>query len=403
MEYKNHKISEYHYELPNEKIAKYPLPNRADSKLLVFKDKKIQENRFSQISDFFDSSDLLVFNNTKVIQARLFFRKETGSNIEIFCLEPFQPAEYSQSFQASSECSWKCIVGNSKKWKKGKLELILNDKTKNTILTAERISQTGETQIIEFHWDNPRFSFADILETFGRTPIPPYLNRKSEESDKSRYQTVYSKFDGSVAAPTAGLHFTTDILENLKIKNIRTSEITLHVGAGTFKPMKSATSDLHEMHTEHFSIDKENLKLISKSGGNITAIGTTTVRSLESIYWIGVKLILHLENPFHISQKEVYDFPTHFKPTEALQAVETEMNKQILEQIWASTQIMIVPGYEFKMVNKLVTNFHQPQSTLLLLVAAFTKDDNWIKIYNYALQNDFRFLSYGDSSLLIST
>ena len=401
MSYQIHNISDFNYNLPEERIAKFPLPERDDSKLLIFNSGEIEESCFTEIPKYLDSADLLVFNNTKVIRARLMFYKKTGAKIEIFCLEPQQPADYALSFQAHEQCSWKCIIGNSKKWKSEKLEMILSDPTKETRLTVEKISNDGESHIINFQWDNSELNFSDILDKIGQTPIPPYLNRLSDDSDITRYQTVYSKIKGSVAAPTAGLHFTEKVFENLRNKNVKTTEITLHVGAGTFKPVKSLTSDEHEMHTEHFSINFENLMIISTNFENITSVGTTTVRTLESIYWIGVKLILKLENAFHISQKEVYNLPQNITQKDAFDAIKNEMTKEKIDILWASTQIMIVPGYNFKIVKKLITNFHQPQSTLLLLVSAFVKENNWQKIYEYALANNFRFLSYGDSSLLI--
>ena len=395
------KISEYTYNLPDERIAKYPLPERDNSNLLVYKKGDIQKKNFKNVSSFFSDEDLLIFNNTKVIQARIHFRKETGAKIEIFCLEPIEPSDYVLSFQANENCKWKCIVGNSKKWKEGSLKKIINVNNQNITLVAKRIKKLANAQIIEFSWENREITFSEILENIGQTPIPPYLNRKSEESDKNRYQTVYSQHKGSVAAPTAGLHFTENIIENLRNKGAETANVTLHVGAGTFKPVKSETIDGHEMHTEHFFVTKQTIEKLLQKKEKITAVGTTSVRTIESIYWLGVKLLT--QNKFKkllISQWEVYDLPQTFSCEDSLNAILEYFKTEGIETLEAATQIIIVPGYNFKIVNQIITNFHQPQSTLLLLIAAFI-GENWKKVYDFAMKNNFRFLSYGDSSILI--
>jgi len=401
MDIKKIQIEDYFYDLPNEKIAKYPLKKREDSKLLIYKSGRISHKHFYDIPEILSKNDLVIFNSTKVIQARLLFHKKTGAKIEIFCLEPYEPADYEQIFQTKTKCKWKCNVGNSKKWKSGKLSFDYLINGKNLTLFAERISTDNNSQIIEFTWENSDFSFAEILENAGKTPIPPYLNRSSEESDKIRYQTVYSKQRGSVAAPTAGLHFTENLIKKLQDKGIDTSELILHVGAGTFKPVKSKTIDEHEMHTEHFIVTEDLIKKLIQNENHIVSVGTTSVRTLESLYWLGVKLEKNKElKKFHIFQWEVYDLPDTLNVISALKNILAYLNQNNFEYLEASTQIIIVPGYQFKIVNMLITNFHQPKSTLLLLIAAFI-GNNWKKIYDYALNNKFRFLSYGDSSFLI--
>jgi len=394
-------IKDYNYILPDEKIAKYPLKNRDCSKLLIFKDGAISQTVFNTVTNYLDDSKLLVFNNTKVIQARMIFQKQTGANIEIFCLEPYNPADYNLAFQQNKECYWKCIVGNLKRWKN---ELLSNEITVNNqkyTLVAERIKDENTSIIIKFKWDAP-ISFGEILEIVGKIPIPPYLNRKAEDSDTERYQTVYSKHKGSVAAPTAGLHFTPEVFDNLKAKNIETVELTLHVGAGTFKPVQSETIEGHEMHTEYFSINLNTLKKIANKANNICAVGTTSVRTLESLYWLGVQIIKSNEKPtnFLVTQWEAYQKENNISTNEAFGALINHLETTNQTSLQAATQIMIVPSYQFRVINSIITNFHQPQSTLLLLIAAFIGED-WIKMYNYALANNFRFLSYGDSSLLI--
>lgn len=396
---KNIKIEQFNYELPAQKIAKYPLENRSDSKLLLYRNGEVAEELFKNITNFLPENGLLVFNNTKVIQARIHFQKLTGANIEIFCLEPFFPKEHQLIFSSVGKCAWKCLVGNLKKWKSGFLEKKITVNEKTIVLIAKNIERKGNSQIIEFEW-NENVSFAEILDSCGEIPIPPYLNRESEESDLQTYQTVYSKIKGSVAAPTAGLHFTDEILEKISDKNISKAEITLHVGAGTFKPVKTRQIGEHEMHTELFFVSIDTINLILNNLGNITAVGTTTVRTLESIYWLGVKLItLNNIDDKKIEQWEVYDLQQDISPADSILALKKYFENNNLKVISFSTQIIIVPGYKFRLIARMFTNFHQPQSTLLLLVSAFIGDD-WKKVYDFALNNNFRFLSYGDSSLL---
>ncbi len=345
----------------------------------------------------------MVFNNTKVIQARLHFQKTTGAKIEIFCLEPHVPSDYILAFQSNKKCVWKCMVGNAKKWKEETVAKNFTIDGKSVLLTAKKISSAGNTHLIEFSWDNASITFSDILENAGELPIPPYLHRETCEKDKETYQTVYSKIKGSVAAPTAGLHFTEDVFCSLKKKNIAYEEVTLHVGAGTFQPVKSATIDGHEMHTEFFSVRKETIAHLKENLNNIIAVGTTSVRTLESLYYVGVLLQENPETSFDnlkITQWQPYEKPETLSVDNALQQILNYLEKNHIETLKAETQIMIVPGYRFKIVKGIVTNFHQPQSTLLLLISAFVGEE-WKKIYDYALKNDFRFLSYGDSSLLL--
>jgi len=399
---KNINIEEYTYPLTNEMIAKYPLPKRDESKLLVYKNDEISENIFKNISEYLPENSLLVANNTKVIRARLEFFKETGARIEIFCLEPYQPSDYVLSFASTTDCEWTCIVGNSKKWKNGILKKDIEIDNKQVTLQAERVESSGESNIIKFIWDNNNITFSDILENSGNIPIPPYLNRKSEDSDLKTYQTIYSKHKGSVAAPTAGLHFTDDVFASLKQKNIKLHEVTLHVGAGTFKPVKSETIGEHNMHTEHFIITAETIPPLIENLGNITAVGTTTVRTLESLYWLGVKLIegkINDNEELFLQQWEAYELPQNISVTDALNTLHQRVLKSNADYVNANTAIMIAPGYNFKIIDRLITNFHQPKSTLLLLISAFT-GDNWHKIYDYAVNNNFRFLSYGDSCFL---
>lgn len=395
----NIKIEDYSYELPDNRIAKYPLEQRDQSQLLVYNKGNVSKDQFIHIDKYMDENSTCVFNNTKVIQARLKFYKDTGAQIEIFCLEPIEPSDYVLAFQETKKITWKCIVGNLKKWKDQELKKIITIQDTEIELTASKISSNSDAQIIEFTWNNNNFSFSEILENIGLTPIPPYLNRESEGIDKDRYQTIYSKLKGSVAAPTAGLHFTDNVLQKLKEKHIKLEEVTLHVGAGTFKPVKSETIDEHEMHTEHFVVRKDSINNLLNSN-KITAIGTTSVRTIESLYWLGVKLLQTNNWDSHISQWEAYELTGNFSKNDALKALLNYMNKNSVTELHASTQIMIYPGYSFKMVDFLITNFHQPKSTLLLLIAAFIGSD-WKNVYDFALNNDFRFLSYGDSSLLI--
>lgn len=394
----NIKIEDFTYDLPDHRIAKYPLDKRDESKLLVYNKGSLAKDVFKNIEQHIDSNTTCVFNNTKVIQARLHFYKETGAKIEIFCLEPIAPSDYVLAFQQTESITWKCIVGNLKKWKDNDLEKIITIDNTEITLTAKKKGSEGNSQIIEFSWNNSEITFSEILETIGATPIPPYLNRESESIDKDRYQTVYSKLKGSVAAPTAGLHFTQDVLEKLQSKSVTLEEVTLHVGAGTFTPVKSETIDEHQMHTEHFVVTKKTIQNLLKSK-QIVAVGTTSVRTIESMHWLGVKLKVHNTFDSRISQWEAYQLPDYSKK-DSLEALLNYMIENDLNELNASTQIMIFPGYPFKLVDILITNFHQPKSTLLLLIAAFIGED-WKKVYDFALENDFRFLSYGDSSILI--
>jgi len=397
----NISISEFDYSLPDEKIAKYPLESRDESKLLVFQKNKISTDKFLNIDKYLPENSLLIFNDTKVIHARLVFQKPTGADIEIFCIEPLVPPEYSLTFQQKGNCSWKCIVGNLKKWKDGKINIEFTKNDRRLKLEAVKIESDGELQNIAFNWEPSEFSFEDILELFGKTPIPPYLHRQSEEIDRTRYQTIYSAQKGSVAAPTAGLHFTPSVFEKLDNKKIIYNGITLHVGAGTFKPVIENNATLHKMHNEHFYFNKEILIQIHKHDSNITAVGTTSLRALESIYWIGVKMLEKIDNPMKIDQWVAYQLPEKYSVKQAMESLLNYCEKNHIDTFESDTSLMIVPGFKFKSVQRLITNFHQPRSTLLLLVAAFSGKKNWKRIYDYALKKDYRFLSYGDSSLLI--
>jgi S-adenosylmethionine:tRNA ribosyltransferase-isomerase len=389
------KIASYDYSLPDVRIAKYPLKDRDLSKVLIYKKGRITEAVFNSLADILPPRSKLIFNDTKVIYARLQFQKVTGARIEIFCLEPVHPVDYEQSFQSGPGVRWKCMIGNQKKWKTGILQQKFNYKDKLLTLYAEQL----ESEIIKFSWDPPELSFSEILETAGTIPIPPYLNRKAETTDKNRYQTVYAHKKGSVAAPTAGLHFTPGLLRELRSKGFNQDKVTLHVGAGTFKPVSSETLEEHTMHTEHFSIRREFLAGLIKSKDPVIAVGTTSVRTLESLYWLGVKTNQNDFRPV-IDQWEPYSKIPEQSSTESLQSLLNYMIDKNLDHLEASTRIIIVPGYRFRLINGLITNFHQPKSTLLLLIAAFI-GNNWKKVYDYALNHDFRFLSYGDSSLLL--
>ena len=398
-------ISDYNYELADERIAKYPLAQRDHSKLLVYEHGEVGEDVFCNLPSHLPKGALMVFNNTRVIQARMHFRKESGALIEIFLLEPFEPADYEQMFQSRECCSWLCLVGNLKKWKEGALTRTISIQQKELTIKVTRKGEHGTSQLIEFEWDNNQVSFAEIIDVMGELPIPPYLNRKTEESDKTTYQTVYSKIKGSVAAPTAGLHFTPEVLRAIDDCGIDREEVTLHVGAGTFKPVKSSTIGEHAMHTEYIAVKRQTIEKLLAHDCRAIAVGTTSVRTLESLYYMGLKT---LDNPdineegLHVEQWEPYSEVSGERPEvrEVLQALLDWMKRKELTVLHSSTQIIIAPGYDYKIVKMLVTNFHQPQSTLLLLVSAFVKG-NWRKIYDYALSHDFRFLSYGDSSLLI--
>ena len=403
---KHIRISEFNYPLPDERIAKFPLPVRDQSKLLLYRHGEVTEDIFTSLPDYLPANSLMIFNNTKVIQARLHFHKETGALIEVFCLEPIQPNDYALNFQQTEHVAWLCMIGNLKKWKEGALKREITVKGKPLTLTAERGACHGTSHWVDFRWNNPEITFADILEVFGELPIPPYLNRETQESDKETYQTVYSKIKGSVAAPTAGLHFTPRVLDALREKGVALEELTLHVGAGTFKPVKSEEIEGHEMHTEYISVNRSTLEKLVAHEGKAIAVGTTSVRTLESLYHIGVTLLHNpnaTEEDLHVKQWQPYETALETAATpavDALQAIIAYLDRHHMETLHSSTQIIIAPGYEYRIVKAMVTNFHQPQSTLLLLVSAFLHGD-WRKIYDYALAHDFRFLSYGDSSLLI--
>jgi len=383
-------IADYNYPLPDERIAKYPLAERDRSKLLVYRDGKVTEDRFYNVGDYIAPHSLLIYNNTRVIQARLEFHKPTGARIEVFCLEPLAPHDYQLSLGSTTGCTWKCMVGNVKKWHDEPIEL----KAGNFILRAYKEQILGNTFAIRFAWDEPNVSFAEILDAAGELPIPPYLNRKTEASDLKTYQTVYSRIKGSVAAPTAGLHFTDEVLNDLRSRGIETDEVTLHVGAGTFLPVKTADANEHTMHTEIIAVPRETIAHIQTQLGHIVAVGTTSMRTLESLYFIGCH-----PDQATVGQFEPYENNYTLSVYDALQSILDYLDATKQTTLHAETQIMIKPGYQFRIVDQLITNFHQPQSTLLLLVSAFVGGD-WHTIYDYALSHDFRFLSYGDSSIL---
>lgn len=423
MDTKHIKISDYNYDLPDERIAKFPIAQRDHSKLLVYKHGEVSDDVFHHLPTYLPQGALMIFNNTKVIQARLHFRKETGALIEVFLMEPAEPTDYELMFQTTGHCSWLCMIGNLKKWKEGSLKHDFEIKGHKLTLSAtmrrgdalgseaqKMVAKGGGTNYwVDFDWDNDKVSFAEILEAVGELPIPPYLNRKTEESDKTTYQTVYSKIKGSVAAPTAGLHFTDAVLKDLDAHGIDREEVTLHVGAGTFKPVKSLEIEGHQMHTEYIVVHRRSLEKLIKHECRVIAVGTTSVRTIESLYYMGVHLLKHPEaneEDLHVNQWDPYELSEDgnlvdgITPMQAIQAIIDYLDRNGLEALHSSTQIIIAPGYQYKIVKMLVTNFHQPQSTLLLLVSAFLKGD-WKKVYDYALSHDFRFLSYGDSSLLI--
>lgn len=405
MDTKHIQIKDFNYNLPDERIAKFPLAKRDNSKLLLYRHGEVTEDVFHNIAQYLPKGALMVFNNTKVIQARLHFRKETGALIEVFLLEPYMPADYEQMFQTTGHCSWLCMIGNLKKWKEGTLKRTFYVKGKEVTLVAERKEDVHKSYRVDFSWDASDVSWAELLDAVGELPIPPYLNRETQESDKTTYQTVYSKIKGSVAAPTAGLHFTPEVLADIDRHGIDREELTLHVGAGTFKPVKSEEIQDHEMHTEYICVHRQTLEKLIRHEAKAIAVGTTSVRTLESLYYIGVKLEKTLdlsEEELHVCQWEPYEnaVAKPITPIKAIENILAYLDKHGLIALHASTQIIIAPGYEYNIVKMLVTNFHQPQSTLLLLVSAFVHGD-WRKIYDYALAHDFRFLSYGDSSLLI--
>lgn len=404
-------IQEYNYELPDSSIAKYPLTGRDQSRLLKWEKNKISDHQFSNLPDLIPENSVLVFNNTRVIRARLHFRKATGARIEIFCLEPTHPHDYVLSFAETRSCSWKCIVGNLKRWKGEVLELQVSNNNKGlnlhpgvVMLKAEITGYLDDGCEVKFSWDNEKYTFAEILEEAGNIPIPPYLHRESEEIDLTVYQTVYSKVEGSVAAPTAGLHFTEKVFQQLSERNISCRELTLHVGAGTFQPVKSDTIGEHRMHTEHFSVNRVMLEGLIAHSGPVIAVGTTTVRTLESLYWTGCKI---LQDPgiemdqLSVKQWDPYEnIAPEFDAKSALSAISSFMAKNGLTVLETSTRIMILPGYRFRIISGMVTNFHQPQSTLLLLIAAILGDD-WKRVYRHALSEGYRFLSYGDANLYL--
>ncbi len=419
METKHIHISDYNYDLPDSRIAKFPVSPRDTSKLLVYRHGEISDDIFYNLPKYLPQKSLMVFNNTKVIQARMHFRKETGALIEVFLMEPAAPTDYELMFQTRGECSWLCMVGNLKKWKEGSLVRTFDvaGSTINFKATMRRdiidTKSGGTNYWVDFAWDNPLVSFAEILDAVGELPIPPYLNRETQDSDKTTYQTVYSKIKGSVAAPTAGLHFTDKVLAAIDAAGVRREELTLHVGAGTFKPVKSEEIDGHTMHTEYVCVRRDTLQTLLDYDCCAIAVGTTSVRTLESLYYMGVKLEANpdaAEEDLHVCQWEPYEkadgtpvdgnLIDGITPQKAISNIIAWLDKNNLKTLHSSTQIIIAPGYEYKIVKVLVTNFHQPQSTLLLLVSAFLKGD-WRNVYDYALSHDFRFLSYGDSSILI--
>ena len=395
---RNIRIEDYSYDLPEERIAKYPVSERKLSDLLVYDTGRIADAKFYQLPDFLDSDTLLVFNNTKVIRARLIFYKSTGAKIEIFCLEPANDANYTQELSRYGYSEWRCIIGNAKKWKAQYLERHFAVANKTYVLKAEKVKQPDQSVVVRFYW-NSDFTFSQVLYYIGKMPVPPYLNRESETIDEYRYQTVYSSVEGSVAAPTAGLHFTEDVLNAINAKGIKTEELTLHVGAGTFQPVKDEYVGKHEMHAEVFYVSRDALCTLKNHAGKLLPVGTTSLRTLESLYWLGVKARNQSGNVHYLEQWEPYTREANISAKEAMQSLITYLDTIQKDYIEAETKIIIAPGYRFFMADQLITNFHQPKSTLLLLVAAFLGED-WKKVYNHALSHEYRFLSYGDSSLL---
>ena len=397
------KIEDYNYSLPDERIAKYPLKQRDMSKLLFLENGELSEKKFHNISNLLPEDSLLLFNETKVIQARMKFRKETGATIEIFCLEPIEPVnDFQLAFQQTSPVVWKCMVGNAKRWKSGKITSTFEFDGKGIRLQAEIKERLSDSWLIKFEWDNPEIKFHEIIEQNGLTPLPPYLNREAEESDKDRYQTVYANFDGSVAAPTAGLHFTENILEEIKQKGIQAAKLTLHVGAGTFKPVSAEKIGEHEMHTERVIISKSTLlKTKENLGKKIIPVGTTSMRTLESLFWMSVKLNSG-DDSFTVEQWDPYQLhvPDNFDSFKAINLLIEHLEEKGISSLTGETRLMIAPGYKFKFAKGLITNFHQPKSTLLLLVSALI-GESWKDAYDFAMKNDFRFLSYGDSCLFL--
>ena len=397
-------IEDYSYHLPDEKIALFPCENREESKLLIYQDKKIQENTFKNIANYLPENSLLVFNNTRVVQARMLFSKPTGSVIELFCLEPLSPTSiHALAFEVTKSCEWECFVGNNKRFN-ASLELQFDYQGQSAVIRAEKLGKHSDNSFrIRFSWNPEHISFAEILEHIGKIPLPPYIKRNATITDIERYQTIFAKEKGSVAAPTAGLHFTENIIQQIKSKNIQTEHITLHVGAGTFKPVSNEIIGEHEMHCEQLFFSKKAIEhLMKENGRKIIAVGTTTARSLESLYWTGVKLYHQENNPLHISQWEIYENLSEKAITieQSLQTILNYMQVNQITELHASTALMITPCYQPKIVKGIITNFHQPKSTLLLLISAFVGAD-WKTIYEYALSNDFRFLSYGDACLFL--
>lgn len=395
------RIEDYNYPLPDERIAKYPLAERDSSKLLRYVDGKVDEHIFRDITDFLPDNAIMVFNDTKVVPARLHFVRPTGARIEVFCLQPVDPVEYNLAFASTQTCTWKCVIGNAKKWKNDTLNLYLPEnhggKAVELNMTADLVSREGETGIVTFHWDG-NLPFSNVLEICGTIPIPPYLNRDSEAIDTERYQTLYARIRGSVAAPTAGLHFTDSVLAKIREKGIDMETVCLHVGAGTFLPVKDSEVAKHPMHREPFVVTKAFLKDLIDSHKKVIAVGTTSVRTLESLYYIGVSCI-EKGHPEDVEQWAPYTREYSYSTEEALRAIVNYLEQTSQDALTAGTRIIIVPGFKFRIVDILVTNFHQPESTLILLVSAFVGGD-WKTIYDYALAHNFRFLSYGDSSLL---
>ncbi|MGB8490167.1 MAG: S-adenosylmethionine:tRNA ribosyltransferase-isomerase [Bacteroidales bacterium] len=392
-------IGDYNYDLQDNRIAQYPLPERDGSKLLIWKDHRISSGIFKNIASYIPTGSLMVMNVTRVIRARLLFNKKSGARIEILLIEPVSPSDYGSSFSSAGPVEWKCIVGNMKKWKTGTISMESGNADRKCTLSAEKIGADGDAWRIRFAWDNPALSFYSVIEAAGHVPLPPYITRSDIENDKDRYQTVYSELPGSVAAPTAGLHFTPQVIAGLVEKGIKCTGVTLHVGAGTFQPVRVRNAADHIMHHEHFSVTKAALDEIIENLGHIVAVGTTSVRTIESLYWLGVKIIRNWGDPTSVGQWEPYREAVGIAAEESLAALAGFIDKNGISCLKALTGIMIIPGYKFRITDAIITNFHQPGSTLLLLISAWT-GDNWKKIYSYAADNGFRFLSYGDSSLL---
>ena len=397
-------ISDYDYELPDDRIAQYPAKERDGSKLLIYDHNGIRSDIFRNMGKYLPAGSLLVFNNTRVIRARLLFRKSSGAAVEIFCLEPLSPSGYERSLASTESVEWKCIIGNLKKWKTGLLKLKFISRGLESELSAQKVSSEGEAWRIRFSWENSALGFEGVLEACRHIPLPPYIHREDEKEDYRRYQTVYSAVKGSVAAPTAGLHFTEDLIAGLNDGGIQMADITLHVGAGTFRPVRADDIADHEMHTEHFFVTNDTIGRFIRNEGRLIPVGTTTVRTLESLYWLGIKLREKADQDIdnlHIGQWDPYREPAgDISFRESMETIHRRMKESGRTFIHASTRIIIMPGYIFRAADGIITNFHQPRSTLLLLIAAFT-GNSWRSIYNYALENDFRFLSYGDSSLLL--